>query len=764
MMTNKKLRTTQNIENIARRSFLKASGVSGVFVLAFNFSNRSEAAVKKSVLSPNAYLSIGSDNSVTVMCSRAEMGQGVYTSLTALIADELDFELDKIKIKFAPVSEAFTNDFYGVQLTGASTSVRDAWQKLRRVGATAKTMLITAASQQWGVDAQDCSARKGIISGPQGQITSYGSLVEAASKLEIPKEVVLKDKSDWDYIGNTELRRLDTRDKVQAKTQFGIDTRLPGMLYAAIKMPSVFNGKVATYDAGRALNIPGVRKVVKLDPIQQLTGLMPGGVAVVADSYWTAKKGRDLLDVEWEENENENFDMEVLWDGLKAGVEKPGVVFREEGDLSVGMRDAKQTITAEYRVPFISHSPLEPVNTTVHVMSDKVLVITPHQLQGIIPGLISEATGLSPAQVEVKTTFLGGGFGRKLGGDFVVQAALISKAVGAPVNLIWDREDDMTHDSFRPAALIKITGGLDKNGNIAALEFKGCSPHISAYQFPIIVHEGVDPHAVEGIDNYAYKTRDLRFTTYDTKVPVSIGYLRSVSNAQNCTALESFMDECAYSMGKDPIDYRINMLNMDDQVTYEHSGVQRTLTSAKHDTAFSNGVGVGLRMKRVLEVIRDRSGWDQKLPTGSGRGVALLEAYNTVCAAVVEVDVTKSYDVIVKNVTIVVDAGQLIHPDQALAQMQGQVNYGLEIARKLEITLDRGAVQQDNFDTYPVGRMNESPDMDIHFIDSEGDHVGGLGEPIVPIMQPALGNAIFAACGKRCRELPYTPENIKRSS
>ena len=753
----------RHIFSLDRRHFLKVSGAVGGLALGFNLNLGKAVASETKSLSPNAYLNISTDNSVTVMCSRAEMGQGVYTSLTALIADELDFDLNKINVEFAPVSEIFTNDFYGVQLTGASTSVRDAWQKLRLVGATAKMMLISAAASQWNVEPNACIGKKGFVIGPEGQRLAYGELVEAASQLDIPKDVELKKPEEWLYIGNPNLRRLDTKDKVEAKTQYGIDTRLPGMLYASIKMPQVFNAKVRAYDASRALNLPGVRRVVKIDPIQQLTGLMPGGVAVVADSYWIAKQGRDLLEVEWEENENSNFDMDTLWDQLSDGVNQSGVVFREEGSLEKGFEESEKVLSAEYRVPFISHSPLEPVNTTVHVMSDKVLVITPHQLQGILPGLISQAIGLAPQQIEIKTTFLGGGFGRKLGGDFVVQAALISRAVGAPVNLIWDREDDMTHDSFRPAALIRLKGGIDKRGELSALQFKGCSPHISAYQFPIIVHEGVDPHAVEGIDNYPYKTPDLEFTTQDVPVPVSIGYLRSVSNAQNCTAMECFMDECASLSGKDPIQYRIDMLNMKEDVVYEHSGVQRTLTNSKYDSAFSVGKGVGPRMKRVLEVLRVKSNWSQILPENQGRGVAILEAYNTVCGVVVHVEVSQSYDLDVKKVTLVVDAGQLIHPDQALAQMQGQINYGLEIAKRLEITISQGAVQQDNFDTYPVGRMNDSPEMEIEFINRDGNHVGGLGEPVVPIMQPALGNAIFAACGKRCRTLPYTPENIASS-
>ena len=749
--------------NITRRSFLKASTLlSTHFTIGF-FINSNAHGRDIETFSHNSYLKIKSDNTIEIMCSRAEMGQGVYTSLAALVCEELEVGLDSVKISFAPVSQDFINDYYGMQLTGASTSVRDAWVKLRKVGAIAKTMLIQAASNKWNVRVEDLKAESGFIFGPNNKKIKYSELISEANKLEIPKDVVFKSENEWKLIGSTKLKRLDTQNKVKGKTNYGIDTKLKGMLYATIKMPDVFDAKVKSFDATKASKVPGVKKIFKLDPIMQLTGLMPGGVVVVADTYWNAKKAKELLIVDWDIDVNNRLDTNKMFDEMNQVSDDQGLVFRESGNYDQGINDASSKITSTYKFPFISHSPLEPVNTTADYKGGTCTIISPHQLQGILPPLVGAALDIEPQKVEIITTFLGGGFGRKLGADFVVQAALISKEIGKPVNLIWDREDDMTHDSFRPASLIKITGGLDKNGDLTAMKYNQVMPHISSYQFPPLVHEGIDPHAVEGIDNFPYKTKDIKFSTFDFKVPISIGYLRSVSNAQNCTAVESFIDECAYSSGKDPIEYRIDLLNMKN-VKYEHSGMEKSLPDAKFaNSSLSIGTGVGSRMKKVLEVVRDKSNWNSKKDNRIGRGVALLEAYNTVLATVVEVEVSDNYDVNILKVTAAVDAGQLIHPDQAKAQIEGSINYGLEIAKRLEISIVNGVVRQDNFDTYQVGRMYESPKIDVYFIKSKADFVGGIGEPAVPVIQPALGNAIFDACGKRCKILPYTPENIIRS-
>ncbi|MEK6211618.1 MAG: xanthine dehydrogenase family protein molybdopterin-binding subunit [Pseudomonadota bacterium] len=726
------------IKNETRRDFLKVSGtVAGGLALGFYLPTGpriAQAAAQTS--SPNAWIKIGTDNSITIMCARSEMGQDVYTSMTMLVVEELEVDINKVKVEFAPPAEVYINALLGGQLTGGSTAVRDAWEKLRKAGASARMMLVAAAASEWGVDASQLKAANGIVTGPGGKKATYGQLAAKAATMEVPKDVPLKPSSQFKVVGNMKQKRLDTVAKVNGTAQFGIDTRVPGMLYAAVAMPPMIGGKVASYVDSRAKAVPGVKAVVQYSR----------GVAVVADSYWQAKKGKDLLLIQWDGGPNANNDQKSIWDGIRAASEQPGAVFREQGDVEAGMSQAAKKVEATYQLPFLSHSPMEPMNTTADVRADKAIIITPTQFQQLIPHVVAGATGLKPEQVEVITTFLGGGFGRRVEVDYAIDAAEISKAVGAPVKMVWSREDDMTHDSYRPASLMKLTAGLDSGGKPVAMRFHSTSPSISARLFPSIVKDGIDPFAVEGIDNYPYDTPNLKFTYQMHDAGVTPGYWRGVSHNLNALALECFIDEMAQAAGKDPIQYRIDMLDM---------------SSTKHQwSGLSAGVPVGARMKRVLEEIRAKSGWGKKLGAGKGMGVAVMEGYNTVIAMVAEVTVSSSYDVTVDKVTSVVDAGTLVHPDQALAQMQSTINFGQSACMWGEITIKNGGVEQTNFDMYRVARMNESPKvMDIHFIKSDSGP-GGLGEPGTAVVQPAIGNAIFAACGKRCRTLPFTPENI----
>lgn len=726
------------IKNETRRDFLKVSGtVAGGLALGFYLPTGpriAQAAAQTS--SPNAWIKIGTDNSITIMCARSEMGQDVYTSMTMLVVEELEVDINKVKVEFAPPAEVYINALLGGQLTGGSTAVRDAWEKLRKAGASARMMLVAAAASEWGVDASQLKAANGMVTGPGGKKATYGQLAAKAATMEVPKDVPLKPSSQFKVVGNMKQKRLDTVAKVNGTAQFGIDTRVPGMLYAAVAMPPMIGGKVASYVDSRAKAVPGVKAVVQYSR----------GVAVVADSYWQAKKGKDLLLIQWDGGPNANNDQKSIWDGIRAASEQPGAVFREQGDVEAGMSQAAKKVEATYQLPFLSHSPMEPMNTTADVRADKAIIITPTQFQQLIPHVVAGATGLKPEQVEVITTFLGGGFGRRVEVDYAIDAAEISKAVGAPVKMVWSREDDMTHDSYRPASLMKLTAGLDSGGKPVAMRFHSTSPSISARLFPSIVKDGIDPFAVEGIDNYPYDTPNLKFTYQMHDAGVTPGYWRGVSHNLNALALECFIDEMAQAAGKDPIQYRIDMLDM---------------SSTKHQwSGLSAGVPVGARMKRVLEEIRAKSGWGKKLGAGKGMGVAVMEGYNTVIAMVAEVTVSSSYDVTVDKVTSVVDAGTLVHPDQALAQMQSTINFGQSACMWGEITIKNGGVEQTNFDMYRVARMNESPKvMDIHFIKSDSGP-GGLGEPGTAVVQPAIGNAIFAACGKRCRTLPFTPENI----
>ena len=730
------------IKNETRRDFLKVSGsVAGGLALGFYMPGRHNVAVAaETTSSPNAWVKIGQDNTITIMVARSEMGQDVYTSMPILVAEELEVDLSKVKIEFAPPAEVYINALLGGQLTGGSTSVRDAWEKLRKAGASARIMLVTAAANEWNVDAAQCKASNGVITGPGGKKATYGQLAAKAAAVEVPKDVPLKPSSQFKIIGNAKQKRLDTEAKVKGVAQYGIDTRVPGMLYAAVAMSPIIGGKVASFDDSRAKSMPGVKAVVQYSR----------GVAVVADSYWQAKKAKDLLQIQWDGGPNAGNDSKSIWEGIRTASEQPGAVFREHGDVEAGMGQAAKKVEAAYQLPCLSHSPMEPQNTTADVRADKAIIITPTQFQQLIPHVVGGATGLKPEQVEVHTTFLGGGFGRRVEVDYAIDAAEISKAVGAPVKMVWSREDDMTHDSYRPASLMKLAAGLDASGKPVAIRFHSTSPSISARLFPSIVKDGIDPFAVEGIDNYPYDTPNMKLTYQMHDAGVTPGYWRGVSHNLNAVALECFIDELANAAGKDPIQYRIDMLDMG---------------STKHQwSGLSAGVPVGARMKRVLEEVRAKSGWGKKLPAGRGMGVAVMEGYNTVIAMVAEVSVSSSYDVTVEKVTAVVDAGTLVHPDQALAQMQGTINFGQSACMWGEITIKNGGVEQTNFDMYRVARMNENPKvLDIHFIKSDSTP-GGLGEPGTAVIQPAIGNAIFAASGKRCRTLPFSPENIKGSA
>jgi isoquinoline 1-oxidoreductase subunit beta len=727
------------IRNEARRDFLKVSGtVAGGLALGFYLpSGPRVAQAAAPTHSPNAWVKIGTDNSITIMCARSEMGQDVYTSMPILVAEELEVDLNKVKVEFAQPAEVYINALLGGQLTGGSTSVRDAWEKLRKAGASARMMLVAAAANDWGVDAGQCKAANGMVTGPGGKKATYGSLAAKAATMEVPKDVPLKPSSQFKIIGNKAQKRLDTEAKVKGTAQFGIDTRVPGMLYAAVAMPPMIGGKVASYDDSRAKGMPGVKAVVQYSR----------GVAVVADSYWQAKKAKDLLLITWDAGPNGDNDQRKIWDGLKAASEQPGAVFREHGNVDQGMGGAEKTVESTYQLPFLSHSPMEPQNTTADVRADKAIIITPTQFQQLVPHVVAGATGLKPEQVEVHTTFLGGGFGRRVEVDYTIDAAEISKAVGAPVKMVWSREDDMTHDSYRPASLMKLTAGLDAGGKPVAMRFHSTSPSISARLFPSIVKDGIDPFAVEGIDNYPYDTPNIKLSYQMHDAGVTPGYWRAVSHNLNAVALECFIDELAHAAGKDPIQYRIDMLDMG---------------STKHQwSGLSAGVPVGARMKRALEEVRAKSGWGKKLGAGKGMGVAVMEGYNTVIAMVAEVTVSGDYDVSLDKVTAIVDAGTLVHPDQALAQMQSCITFGQSACMWGEITIKNGGVEQNNFDTYRVARMNENPRvLDIHFIKSDSVP-GGLGEPGTAVVQPAIGNAIFAACGKRVRSLPFTAEHIR---
>jgi isoquinoline 1-oxidoreductase beta subunit len=736
----------ETIKNQSRREFIKSSAaVGGGLTLGFYLPGTVGVALADAgggTAMPNAWVKIGADNQVTILVARSEMGQGVATSMPMLVCEELDIDVNKVNVEFAPPAEVYINSLLGGQLTGGSTAVRDAWEKLRKAGASARMMLVAAAAQEWGVDAGQVRAENGALIGPGGKRMSYGMAAPKAAQMEVPKDVPLKPVSAFKVVGNVKQKRLDTPRKVKGEPSFGIDTRVPNMLYAAVAMSPYLGGKLKGYNDSRAKNMPGVKAVVQYSR----------GVAVVADSYWQAKKARDLLQTDWDQGPNAGMTQSTLWAGLRTAAEQPGAVFRENGNADQAMSGAAKTVTATYQLPFLSHSPMEPQNTTAHVTADKAVIITPTQFQQLIPHVVAGATGLKPEQVEVQTTYLGGGFGRRVEVDYAIDAAEISKAAGGvPVKMVWSREDDMTHDSYRPAGLYTMSAGVDSNGKILAFKFHSTSPSISARLFPSIVKDGIDPFAVEGIDNFPYAVGDTRMTYVMHDTGVTPGYWRAVSHNLNAVALECFIDECAAFSGKDPIAYRLSMIEM-GQEKHKWSGL-------------SAGVSVGPRIQAALQMVRDKSGWGTALAKGRGRGVAVMEGYNTVIAIVAEVTVSPGYDVSLDRVVAVVDAGPLVHPDQAAAQMQSCINFGQSACMWGEITVNNNMIEQNNFDMYRVARMNEAPkSIELHWVKpADKQPPGGLGEPGTAVVQPAIANAIYAATGKRVRVLPLTPENIRAS-
>jgi isoquinoline 1-oxidoreductase beta subunit len=706
---------------LSRRDFLKTSAIagSGLTLGVYLPGAVSEAQAAGTVYTPNAWVHIADDNTVTLISARSEMGQGVYTSMPMLIAEELNVDIKKIKVAIAPPNEVYKNALLGGQLTGGSTSVRDGWEKLRIGGAQVRTMLVAAAAGKWNVDPANCHAENGMVISPNGKKATYGQLAQAASKLPVPKDIVLKDPKDFEIVGKP-LKRLDTPSKVNGTAEFGIDVKLPGMVYASLEQCPVIGGKVKSFDASRARTMPGVLDVVQIDD----------GVAVVANSYWRAKKARDALSVEWDEGPAANLNNAVMMDGIRnAAATEKNINVKKTGDAAAALGSAARTLNEEYESPLLAHATLEPMNFTAHYRNGKCLLIGPTQFQQGAQGAVAAALGIKPEDITLKTTFLGGGFGRRLELDFIVQAAQISKAVGKPVKLIWTREDDTTHDFYRPMALNRMAAGLDADGKTIAMTFQVTSQSITQRAFglpkdtldPFMVEAAVVPYDIPNM------TQDL--VIHDTGLRA--GYWRSVSHALNAFANESFIDEMATAAGKDPYEYRLSLLDKQP------------------------------RFANVLKLAAEKAGWGNALPTGRARGIALMEGYDTYMAQVAEISV-KDNEIKVHRVTAVADLGLMVNPDTVEAQIQSSIAFGLSAALFEQITLENGRVQQTNFNNFPVVRMHEMPQIEVVLINST-EKPGGIGEPATALIGPAVANALFAATGKRVRKLPLSPENIARA-
>jgi isoquinoline 1-oxidoreductase subunit beta len=659
----------------------------------------------------NAWVKVGTDNTVTIICGRAEMGQGVFTSMPMLVAEELEVDIAKVRIEMAPAGEPYTNTMLGGQLTGGSTSVREAYDKLRVAGAQARVMLVTAAAERWKVGPAACKVADAVITGPAGQKLTYGDVAEAASKLTPPKEPALKSANDFKSIGKWVARR-DTPAKVDGSAEFGIDVKLPGMLYAALAQCPVIGGKPVSFDGASAKAMPGVMHVVQVSD----------GVAVVADTYWHAKKALESVKIVWNEGAGKSLSSASIGAALKTASAKPGAEFRKIGNFEAGYGAAAKKVEATYELPFLSHAPLEPMNFTADVRKDSCLLYGPTQFQQAAVGTAQAITGLKPEQITVRTTFLGGGFGRRIDFDFIAQAIEISKAVGAPVKLLWSREDDMKHDFYRPISRHTLTAGLGANGMPTAVKVHMTSPSVTQRLFAAFVKDGVDPFMLEAaVLPYDIPNQLGQVVIHDTGLRV--GYWRSVSHALNVFANESFIDELALAAGKDPVAYRQALLTKEP------------------------------RYLKVLATAAEKSGWGKAAPAGRSRGVAVMEGYGTYLAMVSEVSVSGK-EVRVHRVTIAADVGSMVNANIVAQQIEGSTIFGLSAALFGEITLKDGVVEQSNFNDYPVVRMNESPVIDVHMIASS-EKPGGIGEPLTALISPSVGNAIFAATGQRLRKLPF---------
>jgi len=697
-----------------RREFLKTStSAAGVAVLGMyvpGFGGK-EANAAGSLHTPNVWVHIADNNEITLISHMSEMGQGVHTSLPALIAEELNVDISKVKVATAPADPAYVNGLLGAQITGGSTSIRDGWEKLRIGGAQVRTMLVQAAANKWGVAASSLKAENGVVSGG-GNSATYGELASAASSIPVPKEVKLKDASQFNIVGKA-IPRLDTPAKVNGTAEFGIDVKVPGMVYASVEMSPVIGGQAKSFDDSAVRNLPGIVGVYKIN----------GGVGIVADSYWRAYKARKALKVEWDLGPAANLSTKGMWDGTKAAEKSvaPIKVRPDVGNASDALKGAAKVLKAEYYTQHMAHQPLEPMNMVAIVSGDKCELIGPTQFQQGAQGFAAAAIGLKPENVTVRTTYLGGGFGRRIVTDFVVQAAELSKASGRPVKVLWSREDDMKNDWYRPQSLNRMEGGLDASGKPVAIKHQINSQSITQVLFGLPKNT-LDPFMVEA----AVAPYDVPNTSHDLIIHdtgIRVGYLRAVSHTMNCFANESFMDELAHAAGKDPVKYRMELLSKEP------------------------------RFANVLKIAADKAGWGKKLPAGRALGVALMEGYGTYMAQIAEVSVNGG-DIKVHKVTVACDCGRMVNPGIVRQQLESGIVYGLSHALYSDITLTNGRVDQNNFNDFRILRTTETPEMDIILVDST-EKPGGTGEPSTSLIAPAVANAVFTATGKRLRSMPF---------
>ena len=715
---------------ISRRSFLKITGLTiAVSVTPFGYELMNASAQKDGAFKPNVWFEITPDNKITVTIPNSEMGQGIRTSLPMIVADELEADWKQIRVAQAPAADAFKSPVLGAQITVGSASVRGFYEPLRKAGAAGRAMLIKAAAETWKVPEEECTAFDGTIKHKKSNRSlTYGKLCQKAATLAMPKDPPLKNETQFRYIGKP-MFRVDIPEKVAGKAIYGLDVNVPDMLYAVIARPPAYGAKPISYDQNGAEGIKGVRKVVQT----------PNGIAVIAESVVAAWKGRDALKVQWDKGSHPDMNSDSIEKAYMEGLDKPGAVAVNTGDAKKALEEASKKVEATYFVPFVAHATMEPMNCTAYVQNDRCDVWAPTQGQTLTQMVASQISGLPRDKVYVHTTLIGCGLGRRARPDFVIDAVTTSKAVGKPVKAVWTREEDLKYDAYRAATCQRIRVGLDNQGRVTGWSHKVSCTSILRFSNPAGIKNGVDIYSLWGIyDNpvtpvfshTTYEIPNWYVEQYLSDLPIPAAPWRSVQNAPNAFVMESFMDELAKAAGKDPVAFRLELLKNN------------------------------MRARRVLETVAEKGGWGKSVPQGQGRGIAQHSCFGTYVAGVADISVNeKDGKIKLHKITIAVDCGPIVNPDTIIAQAEGAVIIGCSTTLKEQIEFANGGVKSANFDDYHIMRMSEIPEIEVHIIKST-EKIGGIGEPPVTPVAPAIGNALFNLTGARIRRLPLTPERV----
>jgi isoquinoline 1-oxidoreductase beta subunit len=725
--------------SLSRRAFLRVSAAAGGgLLLHFRWPAPGERAADGAVeraaegaaesaadFAPNAFLRIGGDGRVTVICNKAEMGQGVSTSLCMLLAEELDADWSRVGFEFAPVDPVYAHPGFGIQMTGGSTSTLAMSEPMRRAGGAARLILVAAAAQQWGVDAAQCRTENGAVRhDASGRSATYGELASAAAALPAPapEEVQLKDPSAFRFLGKP-MQRLDTPDKVRGTATFAIDVRRPGMRTALVAHPPAFGARVRSVRDAAARAVPGVLDVVDVG----------SGVAVIGTGFWACKRGRDALEIEWDLGPDASLSSASLRDEYRRLSKTPGAVARRTGDAAAALQAAERVLEADYEVPYLAHAPMEPLNCVVDLRADGCEIWAGTQFQTVDHAAAARVLGLPPEKVKLHTTFLGGGFGRRANpaSDYIVEAVRIARHAKAPLQLIWTREDDMRSGYYRPMWQSRVRAAIDARGAITAWTHTIVGQSIIAGTpfEPFIVKDGIDGTSVEGAVDLPYAIPHVLVDLHTTKVAVPTLWWRSVGHSHTAFVVESFLDELAHALGADPLALRLDLLADQEQ------------------------------HRRVLQLAAAKAGWREPAPPGRARGLAVHHSFSTCVATVLEVSLERGRPR-VHRATCAVDCGRTVNPDTVVAQLEGAVGFALTAALYGEITVREGGVEQSNFHDYRMLRIHEMPAVEVHIVPSELPSTG-VGEPGVPPVAPALANALFRLTGKRVRRLPIRPEDLR---